>query len=75
MIVWERVPGWGHWKICQTAEVKPHAGPEPWQVTELCQSEQGLINMDKPAGTEGEHEGGRKARREVSSPQAQQDGL
>lgn len=75
MIAREHVPGWGHWETWQTAEVKPHAGPEPWQVAELCQSEQGLINMDKPAGTEGKHAGGRKARREVSSPQEQQDGL
>lgn len=47
---------------------------QPWQVAELCQSEQILIKIDKPAGTERKQmQGGRKARREASSPQTQWD--
>lgn len=62
MIAWEQMSGW---KIWQTAEMEPCAGPQPWQVTELCQSKQGLIKMDKPAGAEGNMQGGEKA--EVST--------
>lgn len=59
---------------CSQQRRSPRAEPQPWQVTELCQSKWRLIKIDKPAGTKGKQvQGGRKARRESSSPQAQQD--